>query len=126
MSKATKILDLDKFGADAGRTITIAGAEYAVIEMSFSDFVATTSEAQRLQADEKSSIQEHVEASIAMIRRSVPTLAEETLREMSLTKLGVIVQFLGGELDAELDKAATEAAQADAAGTSKGAKVTKK
>lgn len=115
MSKATKILDLDKFGGDASRTITIGGTEYPVIEMEFENFIETTKEAQRLQADDKATVTDHMEASVAMIQRSIPTLPVEVLRKLPVTKLGVIVQFLNGELDAEMDKAAAEAAEAGGA-----------
>lgn len=112
MSKSTKILDLDKFGGDAERTITIAGIEYPVIEMTFDNFVETTKQAQRLQADPKTTTADHMEASISMIQRTVPSIPTEVLRGLSLVKLGVIVKFLHGELDAELDRTAEEAAQA--------------
>lgn len=115
MSKVTKILDLDKFGGDAERTITIAGVQYPVVEMSFENFVLTTNEAQRLQADPNATTADHMEASVAMIQRSVPTIPIEVLRGMSLVKLGVIVKFLQGELDEELDKTAQEAAATGAA-----------
>lgn len=112
MSKATKILDLDKFGEDADRTITIAGKEYPVQEMTFENFVATTKEAKALDSNPNASPADHMEASINMIQRSVPTIPTDTLRGMSIIKLGVIVQFLQGQLDAELDKTAAEAVEA--------------
>jgi hypothetical protein len=115
MSKSTKILDLDKFGGDAERTITIAGVEYPVVEMSFENFVETTKQAQRLQADPNATTADHMEASVAMIQRTVPTIPAEILRGLSLVKLGVIVKFLHGELDAELEKTAADAAEAGAA-----------
>lgn len=112
MSKATKILDLDKFGVDAQRTITIAGVEYPVVEMTFENFVQTTKEAQELEANLAATPADHMEASIRMVRRTVPSIPEDVLRGLSLTKIGVIIQFLNGELDAELDRTATEAAEA--------------
>ena len=114
MSKTTKVLDLDKFGADAERTITIAGIEYPVVEMSFEDFVKTTKEAQALEADEKASATDHMEASIRMVQRSVPSIPTEVLRGLTLTKIGTIVQFLNGELDAQLEQTAKAAAEAGA------------
>lgn len=114
MSKATKILDLDKFGDDAGRTITIGGIEYPVVEMSFANFVETTKEAQKLQANPEATVVDHVTATVAMIQRSVPTIPTEVLEAQSIQRLGLIVQFLQGELDQELEKTAEAAAEAGA------------
>lgn len=114
MTKTTKILDLDKFGEDAERTITIAGVSYPVVEMTFENFVVTTKEAQALDANKEATPADHMEASIKMIQRTVPTIPSEVLRGLSLVKLGVIVQFLHGELDEQLDKTAQEAAAAGA------------
>jgi hypothetical protein len=115
MSKQTKILDLDKFGEEADRTITIKGIEYPVQEMSFENFVETTKQAQKLQDDPAATTADHMEASISMIQRTVPTIPAEVLRGLSLVKLGVIVKFLHGELDAELEKTAATAAEAGGA-----------
>lgn len=113
MSKKTKVLDLDKFGGDAERTITILGKTYPVEEMTVENFIQTTKDAERLEADKEATYADQLVSTIAMIQRSVPSISAEELQKLSLTKMGVIVKFLNGDMDEELEKAA-EAQAAEA------------
>lgn len=110
MASKTKVLDLDKFGEDAGRTLTIGGVAYPVIEMTVDNFIETTKEAARLEK-EGASMAEQIDAMVSMISRSIPTVPETELRKLSLIKLGIVVNFLQGKMDQLLEEAAEAAAE---------------
>lgn len=94
-----KFLNLDEL-AKTNRTITLAGNEHAVVEMTVENFIETTKAAEALSKGDPT-FAEQMEASIEMIVRSVPTLDTATLRKLSLEQLTKVLQFLRGDLDAK-------------------------
>jgi len=102
-----KTLNLDELAA-VERTITIKGETHNVTEMTVGNFLDTSKEADELEKIKDPAKQ--LESTIRLIRRSVPTLTEETLRSMSFEKLFTVVKFIQGEMDKEMHDAATEGA----------------
>lgn len=93
-----KLLNIDEL-SKVTRTLTIGGVEHPVIDMSVENFIETQKEAEKLEKSD--STVTHIEASVRMIVRAVPTLTEDQLKKLSLTQLGMILKFINGELDEE-------------------------
>ena len=90
-----KILNLDSFVTNE-RSVKLNGVDYPVLEMSVESFIETTRQAQKM-IKEEAGIVEQVEATVDMIRRSVPTLPEEIIRQMPLEHMQTIVGFIRGD-----------------------------
>ena len=104
-----KTLNLDAFAA-AVRTITLGGKSYNVVEMTVENFIETTKAADALAANTDATIADQIEATIAMIQRSVPDLTTAQLRGLNFDQLGTINKFLRGEFDGTEAAPAPEAA----------------
>lgn len=107
-----KILNLNKLDASVGkrRELVIDDQSYPIVEMTVDNFIATSQEASRLERD-NGTVTEMIEATVALILRSVPTLSREALGGRSLEVLNTIAAFVRGD---EID--AAEEQDADAAG----------
>lgn len=88
-----KILNIDSFAKDE-RSIKLDGVEYPITEMTVDNFIATSIQAQKLEGAD---LVQQVEATIDMIRRSVPTIPAEVLRGVKLDHLQVITSFIRGD-----------------------------
>lgn len=95
-----KILNLDKLSSHDHRELSIGGQTYSVKPMSVEDFIETTLTAERL-ADERS-VAKQIQATIKLIKRSVPTIDESTLLQLSLEQLRAITAFVRGEDPADI------------------------
>ena len=91
-----KVLNLDSL-ARTVRTLTIAGVDYEVQEMTVENFIETDKAAAKLKKD--APLHEQIDASINMILRSIPTLTEADLKRRPLAQLSTILKFINGELD---------------------------
>jgi hypothetical protein len=94
----TKILNLDDL-AKIEKTICIAGQEYPVVEMSVADFIDATKDAEALVKSGDDGTITNLEATIRMLRRSIPSLPEEKIRALSLGQLKVLIAFVQGEIE---------------------------
>lgn len=92
-----KTLNLDALST-VKRTITIGGQSYDVVEMTVENFIETSKAADRM-SNRETSMQEQVEAAIAMIQRSIPGCPTQVLHTMTLDQLGLIGRFIRGEMD---------------------------
>lgn len=88
--------------AQTNRTLTIAGVEYPVEEMTVENFIETTKAADRL--GENPTYREQIDATIEMIMRSVPSVPREVLMKLGLSHLSAIVKFIRGDLDEEVSE----------------------
>lgn len=88
-----KILNIDSFAKDE-RSIKLGGVEYPIKEMTVDNFIETTRQALTL---ENANLVEQVEGTITMIRRSIPTVPDEILRNIKLEHLQVITAFIRGD-----------------------------
>lgn len=95
-----KFLNLDEL-AKTNRTITLAGEQHEVVEMTVENFIETTKAAEKLEKADPT-FGDQMEASIDMIVRSVPTLDAPTLRKLSLEQLTMVLKFLRGDLDEKI------------------------
>lgn len=103
-----KILNLDVLSAKAQqRTLVLNGVTYAVKDMSVENFIETTRTAQRLLKEE-ANLADRVEASIEMIKRSIPAFTDEVLRAQPLETLSKIVSFVRGEDDEDVTDSDTQ------------------
>lgn len=88
------------------RSITLGGKSYEVLDMTVENYIQTTLDANKLDAPD-STIVDQIEATIRMIKRSVPEIEEKILRSLSLEQLRVLVAFVRGE-NVEEEPGATE------------------
>jgi len=100
-----KTLNLDSL-SKSKRTLTLNGEQYEVEEMTVENFIETTKEAAALEANDKSTFADQLEAAIAMIQRSVPSCPAKSLRKLSIEQLVTISKFLRGEMDDEVAESA--------------------
>lgn len=90
----TKILNLDKL-APAKRHIVFAGEKYEIEEMTVQNFLVTSAEAERLK--DETSIPVQVEATVEMIKRSIPAIPVELLKKLPLEQLQLVSAFIRGD-----------------------------
>lgn len=95
-----KTLNLDNL-SKVTRNLILNGVTYEVQEMTVENFIETTKAADALLEKKNITIEEQMEASIGLIKRSIPNIEEEVLRKMTLEQLGTLSKFLRGELDDE-------------------------
>jgi hypothetical protein len=106
-----KLLNLEPLGPTK-RSINFGdGVRHSVVEMSIEDFIAINVAAKALAGS--TDVVAQIEAAIDTVIRSVPTVASETLRKLSLAQLGTVNKFLRGE---DEEPAAVTDAVADEAG----------
>jgi hypothetical protein len=101
-----KMLNLDALASKSARGITLFGVDYPVKQMTVQDFIEANKEAELIEAV-KGDASASLEATIRMLKRTIPTLPETEVRNMSLELLGFLVQFINGELEAEYAKSET-------------------
>jgi hypothetical protein len=95
-----KILNLDALPPtpeEAKREIQIGGVTHPILDMSVNDFIATTREAMSMAQDENATVADHMEVTIRMITRMVPTLTAADLGGYKLKQLSAIASFVRGE-----------------------------
>ncbi|WKZ86344.1 hypothetical protein N5B55_05160 [Ralstonia pickettii] len=95
-----KILNLDKLSGNDERELNIGGKAYPVKPMSVEDFIETTLTAERLEGEK--SIAKQIQATVKLIKRSVPTIDEQTLLQLSLEQLRAVTAFVRGEDPADI------------------------
>lgn len=98
-----KTINLDEFAAEK-RTITLNGKEHEVREMTVTDFVEASVEADKIEADGVRGVRENAEDTIMHLHRAIPTLAVEELRRLSVAQMSVLLAFVNGSLQAEMTK----------------------
>lgn len=99
-----KMLNIDKVVPKEKKELNIGGTSYVVEPMTVANFVKTTQAADDL--GENASVGEQVAATIDMVKRSVPTLPQEILDQLSLEQLQTIVAFIRGDAIAGVEEAA--------------------
>jgi hypothetical protein len=98
-----KLLNLDDLAVDASVQILLNGKKHTLTEMTVENFVWTQKEMTRLQAV-KDPI-ESFEMLIGVLARQFPTVDLAELRQLSLTKLHALMDFVN-----ELSKNGAESA----------------
>lgn len=98
-----KILNIDTLAAAGpARQLVLNGQTHDIVEMTVENFVVSTRVAEKLVAD-KAGMADQIEASVEMIKRSVPTLDVSLLRGLKLEMLGKIGAFVRGDDVAEAE-----------------------
>lgn len=116
---ATKFLNLDDF-APAQRTVTVFGVEYKVADMTVERFIDSMKRAQKFsEKQEKMSTSESFEEAIEQLKLAIPDMPVDVMRRLTVDQLGVLIEFVRGEL---LDRATKEAVtqEAEAKGEAEG------
>jgi hypothetical protein len=109
------ILNIDAL-ASPKRQVNIFGAKHDVLELSVQDFIDNLTAANKLEAAKLSGPDEVIEGmrlSMDMIKRSVPSLSEAEVRRLNPVQIGVLLQFIRGELDNGPKKAETGAGESE-------------
>ena len=104
-----KLLNIDTVSPKENRELQIGGMSYPVLPMTVGNFVKTTQAAEELGDD--ASIAAQVSATIDMVKRSVPSLPQEALEQLSLEQLQTIIAFVRGDAIAGAEEAAGEAGE---------------
>lgn len=98
-----EILNIDDLMPKSKRAIKLGGVEHEVVEMSVQMFIESVAEANKLKQLPHDST-EHLESTIRLVNRAIPSLAADVIRSLPMDVLGTIVQFINGELDEEIKK----------------------
>lgn len=93
----TKLLNLDSL-AKPKRELFLNGKTHYLKEMSVKDFIEISQEAASL--DKVADPIAQLKSTVALVKRSVPTLDEAELMEFDFEQLRVVVGFINGEYDA--------------------------
>lgn len=99
MAKVKTLLNLDSI-TKVQRELRLEGVSYPVNDISVDDFIATSLEAKRLVENDASMV-EHIEASVGLIKRAIPSLPESIIRKQSIDAMSMIVTFINGNLTEE-------------------------
>lgn len=97
-----KLLDIDKL-AKGRRTILLGGKEYPVLDMTVENFIETTEESRKLEANKDATLVDQVRVTLGVIRRSIPDAPVEDLNRLTLDQLILVAKFIRGELDEQTE-----------------------
>lgn len=90
-----KVLNLDVLAPKEVRELHMAGKVYTVKEMSVEDFIEASRMAEAMEG--VTSFAEQMEASIKLIKRSIPEIDEEFLKRLNMEQLAAVSKFVRGE-----------------------------
>jgi hypothetical protein len=108
-----KILNLQKLTKAPDRELEIDGVKHPVHPLSVEGFIETTHEVQKIMESEGGgTLADHIESSIKVILRSVPTLTRDQLVVYTPEALQTIFQFVRGDDVEQAEVAAGEAGNA--------------
>lgn len=96
-----EILNIDALAAPK-RQLTLKGVSHEVLDLSVQDFIDNMTAANKLEASKLGGAEEAMESmrlSMIMIKRSVPTLGDAEIARLNPNQVGVLLQFIRGELD---------------------------
>lgn len=102
------VLNLDAL-TKVERSITLNGKTHEVTEMTVEGFIAANEEAKKLRGVTADDVRQNMEATIAHIRRVVPTLEADEIRSMKITPLMALIEFINSAVEAEEQKGADAA-----------------
>jgi hypothetical protein len=105
-----KTLNLDQL-AKHTKTVTLGGKEYPVLDMTVEQFIETNAAAERLK-DEKDPVKQ-LRETVALIKRAIPDCPIEQLNKLQFEQLGVLLDFINGDLEKEAAKANEGKGQAE-------------
>lgn len=106
----TKLLNLNQLSAIDAREVQIGEKTYTVREMSVEDFIETTRVAEAMESE--TSYAKQLEATMALIKRSIPEIDQGVLMSLSLEQLRALTAFIRGEEPEKIVAAAQQAQQA--------------
>lgn len=104
-----KFLNIDNL-AEPQRTLTLFGKAYKVVGINVKNFIEVTKEAQEMS--QELSIPEQVSKMVDLVCRCIPDLSRETAEQMNLDQLGLVVQFVRGDLDDKAEDSVAESSEA--------------
>lgn len=107
-----KILNVDSLVPAPQRALSIGGTEHPIAELTVENYIESTRDAQQLEGSTDQML--HLEVTIKMILRFVPTLTREQLVRLPLDTLKDIVAFVRGDDEDETPEPAAEVAQGEA------------
>lgn len=111
-----KALNLDEIKAPS-RSVTIDGITYEVPEMTLETMIENLKEAERIKALEEQGksrefiVLENLQSSIEFVCRAIPSMPAEVVRGLGYRRLNILMQFIQGLLDTEVETGAEVAAE---------------
>ena len=102
-----KVLNLDEL-AQEERVLTIKGQDYPMKEMSVSEFIVATREAEKAQKEAEKEgateleLSEVMERLVDMMSDSFPTCPKEELSALKMAHLNAILEFMKGDVEKEV------------------------
>ena len=91
----TKLLNLNQLSPKEVREVRIGDKLYSIKEMSVEDFIETTRVAEAMETE--MSYAKQLNATIGLVRRSIPDISESVLLQLSLEQLRALTAFVRGE-----------------------------
>jgi nitrate reductase NapAB chaperone NapD len=106
---SVKLLNIDAYAAPK-RSLKMFGKQHEVRDLDVDMFIENITIAQSLEAAEKqgllqddAALIQHITESVKSIVRAVPTLDEVEVRRLSVAQLGLVLEFVRGDLDVTAD-----------------------
>lgn len=96
----TKLLNLNQLAAKEVREVQIGEVTYSIKEMSVEDFIETTKVAEEMESE--ASYAKQLEATVKLIKRSIPEIDASVLMGLSLEQLRGLTAFIRGEDPAKI------------------------
>lgn len=91
MSETTNFLDLDAIAPEVEMTVRLNGQEHHLKPLSVEDFIKNTKDQASLGAS--GNVEDELNLVLRMLLRAFPTMNEEELRAVPLTKLWKLLEF---------------------------------
>lgn len=91
----TKLLNLNQLSPKEVREVQIGEKLYSIKEMSVEDFIETTRVAEAMETE--MSYAKQLNATIGLVKRSIPEIEESILLQLSLEQLRALTAFVRGE-----------------------------
>ena len=111
MTSAPNFIDLDEVSPATDVTVRLNGAQHKLVPISVEDFIANTRDQAQLgeiSDSDPAAVEKNLNLIIKMLVRSFPTLTEDDLRKIQLSKLWKLLEFAreaGGQEEVEKEAA---------------------
>jgi hypothetical protein len=107
----TQVLNLDDLETGVEKTIILKGVKHSFAPFSVENFIENLKTLERYSNQDEVPVSEYMEHMIDMVSRGFPSLGLETIRQMPMTQLKAINDFIQGQTEMEAAAGAASAGQ---------------
>ncbi len=98
---SAEILNLDDFETEIEKTVIHEGVKHAFQPFSVEDFIKNLKQIENFAKLDEIDVSEYMEHMVDMVVRAFPSMGEETVRALPMTKLKKLNEFIRGQTEYE-------------------------